>query len=69
MPKTSSLTPQKVIKLLESRGFVLDGSKGSHQFSFIQKPGSGLWCHFIAKICLLEHCWKFCGRLESARMI
>lgn len=31
MPKTPSLTPQKVIKLLESRGFVLDRSKGSHQ--------------------------------------
>jgi predicted RNA binding protein YcfA (HicA-like mRNA interferase family) len=31
MPKTPSLTPQQVIKLLESRGFVLDRSKGSHQ--------------------------------------
>lgn len=31
MPKTPPLTPQKVIKLLESRGFVLDRSKGSHQ--------------------------------------
>jgi predicted RNA binding protein YcfA (HicA-like mRNA interferase family) len=31
MPKTPSLTPQQVMKLLESRGFVLDRSKGSHQ--------------------------------------
>jgi predicted RNA binding protein YcfA (HicA-like mRNA interferase family) len=31
MPKTPSLTPQQVIKLLESSGFVLDRSKGSHQ--------------------------------------
>ncbi|GAB4501948.1 MAG: type II toxin-antitoxin system HicA family toxin [Anaerolineales bacterium] len=34
MPKTLHLTPQKVIKLLESRGFVLDRSKGSHQIYF-----------------------------------
>jgi len=31
MPKIPSLTPQKMIKLLESRGFLLDRSKGSHQ--------------------------------------
>ncbi|MFN8495156.1 MAG: type II toxin-antitoxin system HicA family toxin [Caldilineaceae bacterium] len=30
MPKTPSLTPRKVIKILEERGFVLDRIKGSH---------------------------------------
>ncbi|MDP1714709.1 MAG: type II toxin-antitoxin system HicA family toxin [Anaerolineales bacterium] len=31
MPKFPSLTPQKVIKILERKGFVLDRSKGSHR--------------------------------------
>ena len=30
MPKLPSLTPQKVIKLLEKNGFILDRIKGSH---------------------------------------
>ena len=34
MPKFPSLTPQQVIKILESRGFVLDRSKGSHRIYF-----------------------------------
>ncbi len=31
MPKTPALTPQQVIRILESRGFVLDRMKGSHR--------------------------------------
>ena len=34
MPKLPSLTPQKVIKILESRGFILDRVKGSHYVYF-----------------------------------
>jgi predicted RNA binding protein YcfA (HicA-like mRNA interferase family) len=33
MPKLPALTPQKVIKILEKRGFVLDRAKGSHLLS------------------------------------
>jgi predicted RNA binding protein YcfA (HicA-like mRNA interferase family) len=38
MPKLPRLTPQKIIKILESRGFVLDRTKGSHHIFF--HPGS-----------------------------
>ena len=31
MPRLPSLTPSKVISILEKRGFVLDRVKGSHQ--------------------------------------
>ena len=31
MPKVPSVTPQKIIKLLENKGFVLDRTKGSHR--------------------------------------
>ena len=31
MPKVSDLTPQKIIKVLEKRGFVLDRTRGSHR--------------------------------------
>ncbi len=34
MPKLPSLTPQKVIKVLERRGFVLDRTKGSHHIYY-----------------------------------
>ncbi|OPY37083.1 MAG: YcfA-like protein [Methanoregula sp. PtaU1.Bin051] len=34
MPKLPNLTPQKVIKILKSRGFVLDRTKGSHHIFF-----------------------------------
>ncbi|MHC1602576.1 MAG: type II toxin-antitoxin system HicA family toxin [Methermicoccaceae archaeon] len=30
MPKLPALTPKKVIRILESRGFILDRTKGSH---------------------------------------
>ncbi len=30
MPKLPSLTPQKIIKVLEKKGFILDRTKGSH---------------------------------------
>ena len=30
MPKLPNLTPQKVIRILKSQGFVLDRTKGSH---------------------------------------
>jgi predicted RNA binding protein YcfA (HicA-like mRNA interferase family) len=34
MPKLPAPTPQHVIRLLESRGFVLDRVKGSHHIYF-----------------------------------
>ncbi len=34
MPKLPVLTPQKIIKILESKGFVLERSKGSHQIFY-----------------------------------
>jgi len=34
VPKLSSLTSQKVIKILERNGFVLDRSKGSHRIYY-----------------------------------
>jgi predicted RNA binding protein YcfA (HicA-like mRNA interferase family) len=39
MPKIPSLTPQKVIRVLQHKGFVLDRTKGSHQI-YIQ-PDTG----------------------------
>jgi len=34
MPKLPSLTPRKVIKILERKGFVLDRVKGSHHIYY-----------------------------------
>jgi len=34
MPKLPTLTPQKIITILESRGFVLDRIKGSHHIFY-----------------------------------
>jgi predicted RNA binding protein YcfA (HicA-like mRNA interferase family) len=34
MPKLPSLTPQKIIKVLEKKGFVLDRTKGSHHIYY-----------------------------------
>ncbi|MCR4405957.1 MAG: type II toxin-antitoxin system HicA family toxin [Anaerolineae bacterium] len=34
MPKLPSLTPQKIIKVLENKGFVLDRIKGSHHIYY-----------------------------------
>ncbi len=34
MPKLPSLTPQKIIKVLERKGFVLDRVKGSHHIYY-----------------------------------
>ena len=34
MPKLPSLTPQKIIKVLEKEGFVLDRIKGSHHIYY-----------------------------------
>jgi len=34
MPKLPSLTPEKVIKLLEKNGFALDRIKGSHHIYY-----------------------------------
>jgi len=31
MPRIPALTPRKIIKILEKKGFVLDRSKGSHR--------------------------------------
>ena len=34
MPKLPSLTPQRIIKILEKKGFVLDRIKGSHHIYY-----------------------------------
>ena len=34
MPKLPNLTPQKIIKVLEKKGFVLDRVKGSHHIYY-----------------------------------
>ncbi len=34
MPKLPSLTPEKVIKILKKKGFVLDRVKGSHHIYY-----------------------------------
>jgi len=34
MPKLPSLTPQKIIKILKGKEFVLDRTKGSHQIHY-----------------------------------
>jgi predicted RNA binding protein YcfA (HicA-like mRNA interferase family) len=34
MPKLPSLTPYKIIKILEKKGFVLDRAKGSHHIYY-----------------------------------
>ena len=34
MPKLPSLTPEKVIKVLKRKGFVLDRTKGSHHIYY-----------------------------------
>ena len=34
MPKLRNLNPQKLIKILEKKGYVLDRSKGSHRIYY-----------------------------------
>ena len=34
MPRLSSLTPEKIIKVLENKGFVLERVKGSHHIYY-----------------------------------
>jgi len=34
MPKLPTFTPQKLIRILEQRGFVLDRTKGSHHIYY-----------------------------------
>ncbi len=34
MPKLPSLTPHKIIKVLEKKGFILDRIKGSHHIYY-----------------------------------
>ncbi len=34
MPKLPSLTPQKIIRILEKRGFALDRARGSHRIYY-----------------------------------
>lgn len=34
MPKLPALTPQKVMKIIQKRGFILDRVKGSHHIFF-----------------------------------
>jgi predicted RNA binding protein YcfA (HicA-like mRNA interferase family) len=37
MPKLPSLTPQKIIRILEKKGFTLDRTKGSHHIYYHPK--------------------------------
>ena len=37
MPKLPSLNPQKIIKILEQNGFILDRVKGSHHIFYHPK--------------------------------
>ena len=39
MPKLPSLTPRKIIKVLEKKGFVLDRIKGSHHIYYNPETG------------------------------
>ena len=34
MPKIPAITPQKIIKILKKKGFVLDRTKGSHHIYY-----------------------------------
>ncbi len=34
MPKIPAITPQKIIKILKMKGFVLDRTKGSHHIYY-----------------------------------
>jgi len=34
MPKIPSLSPEKLIKILEKKGFILDRTKGSHRIYY-----------------------------------
>ena len=34
MPKLPSLTPQKIVRILEKKGFVLDRTRGSHHIYY-----------------------------------
>ena len=34
MPKLPTLTPQKIIKILKKKGFILDRTKGSHHIYY-----------------------------------
>ena len=34
MPKIPALTPQKIVKVLEKKGFVLDRTRGSHHIYY-----------------------------------
>ncbi|HAJ32101.1 MAG TPA: hypothetical protein DCK79_01820 [Candidatus Atribacteria bacterium] len=39
MHKLPSITPQKVIRILERKGFVVDRAKGSHRIYYHSKGG------------------------------
>ncbi|WP_298669530.1 type II toxin-antitoxin system HicA family toxin [uncultured Methanofollis sp.] len=49
MPKTPVLSPQKVIKILETRGFVLVRSRGSHHLYRHPETGRRVIVPFHAK--------------------
>ena len=39
MPKHPSLTPRKLVKVLERKGYVLDRTKGSHRIFYHPETG------------------------------
>ena len=58
MSKLPVLTPQKIIRILEKKGFVLDREEGSHQIYYHPDLKKGSWSPFISGICPREHYLK-----------
>ncbi|MDD3807421.1 MAG: type II toxin-antitoxin system HicA family toxin [Candidatus Marinimicrobia bacterium] len=59
MPKLPPLTPHKIIKVLEKKGFVLDRIKGSHHIYYYPETKRRVVAPFIKEIYQREHCLKF----------
>jgi len=58
MPRLSPLTPQKVIKILEKKGFVLDRVSGSHHIYYHPEIKGERLFLFIRKICPRALCLR-----------
>jgi len=54
LPKLPSLTPKKVIRILEKHGFQLDHSSGSHMVYYHPEKRRRVTVHFIGEIFLKE---------------
>jgi predicted RNA binding protein YcfA (HicA-like mRNA interferase family) len=49
MPKLPSITPNKIIKILKSKGFILDRIKGSHHIYYLPKTKTRVTVPFHKK--------------------